>query len=94
MKYLIDDPRTLQYLQTWAGDNEVTLAHHFFWTAGTPMQKSQTGLMRTLLFHIIRQCPEKALELIPQRFQNATALGTMPWTMAELCKTLEAFGRE
>ena len=94
MKYLVDDPRTMQYLHNWAGQNEVTLGSHFFWNSGTPMQKSQTGLLRTLLFHVVRQCPEKALELVPQRFQDANALGAMPWTVPELCKTLRAFGRQ
>ena len=94
MKYIVEDPRTQRLLEKWAGDHEVTTAHYFFWNAGTEMQKSQVGLLRTLLFHIVRQCPDKALELIPHRFQDMFALGATPWTLPELCKTLEAFGRQ
>lgn len=96
MKYLLTDERTSQCLRTWAGENELTLTSHFFWNSGTAMQKSQIGLLRTLLFNIIRQCPDKAVELVPQRFQlqDVNGFGVMPWTLPELCKTLEAFGQQ
>lgn len=43
MKYLCSHYRTLALLQRWAGDGKLVVATHFFWNAGTTMQKSQAG---------------------------------------------------
>lgn len=59
MKFLCDDERTMTNLRAWAGGGQkLVVAKHFFWNPGTPPQKSQEGLMRSLLFDILRQCPE------------------------------------
>jgi hypothetical protein len=59
MKFLCNDERTMSTLQTWAGDGRrLVIAKYFFWNPGTPLQKSQEGLMRSLLFDILCHCPE------------------------------------
>ncbi|KAI0102583.1 hypothetical protein GGR51DRAFT_527012 [Nemania sp. FL0031] len=58
MKFIADDPRTPPLLSRWSGSKKVIIASHYFWSAGTTMQKSQEGLLRTLLYEIFRQCPE------------------------------------
>lgn len=94
MKFLVEHPQTKDLLAQWAGDRNIIIAYHYFWNAGTTMQKSQAGLLRTLLFHMVRQCPETAVKLVPQRFQENFGIGLMPWTLAEMAKTLEAYGRQ
>jgi hypothetical protein len=58
MKYLTNHRETLLSLNRWAGDFELITAPFFFWNSGTALQKSQVGLLRSLLFEILRQCPD------------------------------------
>ncbi|KAI0382484.1 hypothetical protein F5Y04DRAFT_252747 [Hypomontagnella monticulosa] len=59
MKFLWHHALTADYLQYWAGsDHKLITASYFFWAAGDTLQKSQEGLLRTLLFEILRNCPE------------------------------------
>lgn len=58
MKFLCTDPRTAQHLQIWSGDKKLVLGKYFFWSAGTPLQKSREGLLRSLLFDILSEWPE------------------------------------
>ncbi|KUJ15134.1 uncharacterized protein LY89DRAFT_587891, partial [Mollisia scopiformis] len=58
MKFLSNHPETLNHLRAWAGNQQLITARFFFWNSGTALQKSQTGLLRSLLFEILRQCPE------------------------------------
>ncbi|KAK6850274.1 hypothetical protein PG995_014107 [Apiospora arundinis] len=58
MKFLCSSSDTPCYLRNWAGRKKLIMAKFFFWNAGTALQKSQEGLLRSLLFEILRQCPE------------------------------------
>ncbi|KAJ4363073.1 hypothetical protein N0V83_010193 [Neocucurbitaria cava] len=66
MKFLHDNPRNLEKLQTWTKQKRLIRAAYFFWDAGKSIQKSQEGLLRSLLFDILRQNPD----LIPQVYPN------------------------
>ncbi|KAK3382493.1 hypothetical protein B0T24DRAFT_661196 [Lasiosphaeria ovina] len=46
----------LLHLQSQVG--KLVLAKFYFWNSGTRLQKSQEGLLQSLLFEILRQCPE------------------------------------
>ncbi|KFX94993.1 hypothetical protein O988_06049 [Pseudogymnoascus sp. VKM F-3808] len=70
MKHLFDDRRTWQYLQHWAKtidpiDAPLHIATFFFWNSGTPEQKSQAGLLRALLYQILRQTPDLVPVVFP-----------------------------
>jgi hypothetical protein len=58
MKYICDHERTLGALRTWAGPEKLVTANYFFWNAGLPMQKSQKGLLQSLLYQVLRSCPD------------------------------------
>ncbi|KAI6085130.1 hypothetical protein F4821DRAFT_279668 [Hypoxylon rubiginosum] len=59
MKFLCEDPRTAELLKSWAGPKRLVTANYFFWSmAKHPLQKSQEGLLRSLIYQILRQCPE------------------------------------
>jgi len=58
MKFLGRHPQSLQNLGFWAGGQELITARFYFWNSGSSLQKSQIGLIRSLLFEILRQCPE------------------------------------
>ncbi|KAK0616515.1 hypothetical protein B0T14DRAFT_248479 [Immersiella caudata] len=57
MKFLADHPKTEEALARWASRNRLIIASHYFWSAGTAMQKSRQGLLQTLLYEIFRQLP-------------------------------------
>ncbi|KAF9878380.1 hypothetical protein CkaCkLH20_03872 [Colletotrichum karsti] len=58
MKYLGNHPRTSELLSAWAEPQECIVASHYFWSAGTELQKSIDGLVRSLLYEIFRQMPD------------------------------------
>ncbi|KAK5999159.1 hypothetical protein PT974_01549 [Cladobotryum mycophilum] len=62
MKFLFSHEETIRHLRSWAGDEELVTTSYFFWHAGSQLQKSQEGLLRMLLFDILRRCPH----LIPR----------------------------
>ena len=58
MKFLAHHPETRSNLKVWAKNKTLVLAAFFFWSSGTNLQKSQEGLLRSLLFEILSQSPE------------------------------------
>ncbi|KAI0452506.1 hypothetical protein F5B21DRAFT_516009 [Xylaria acuta] len=62
MKFVCSHATTMKSLREWAGSKQLITAEFFFWNAGTVLQKSREGLLRSLLFEILRKCPE----LIPR----------------------------
>jgi hypothetical protein len=67
MKFIYRRQETRQLLLKWAGDVPLVFASFFFWYPGTPIQKSQRGLLRYLLLQILQQQPL----LIPLAFPEA-----------------------
>ena len=57
MKYIHDQPQTAMLLSQWAGILPLVRASFFFWYPGTLMQKSQNGLLRSILYQILKQEP-------------------------------------
>jgi hypothetical protein len=82
MKYLEDHRNTKQYLQEWSGGARLVKASHYFWISGTPIQKSLSGLLQSLLFDILNACPELVPILCPDRWKSTS--GTTTWSNAEL----------
>ncbi|KAK4100796.1 hypothetical protein N658DRAFT_82975 [Parathielavia hyrcaniae] len=66
MKYLYGHRRVREELQIWAGNTELVVASFFFWRRGTLHQRSLSGLLRSLLYDVLRQRPD----LIPDVFPN------------------------
>lgn len=67
MKFIASHKETLSALQRWAGDDSLVTASHFFWHAGTNMEKSQQGLLQSLLFNIFRSMPRLIDAILPSR---------------------------
>ncbi|KAL0944761.1 uncharacterized protein CTRU02_202647 [Colletotrichum truncatum] len=87
MKLISDHEKTRSLAEAWAGSKPLIIASHFFWSAGTRLQKSQEGLLRTLLFQILVHCPELVPEICAKRYTNPSKL-LEPWSVEEL---LQAF---
>ena len=59
MKFVAAHQKTREYLDEWAGDKKLIIAKFYFWSASTHRsQKSQQGLLRAILYQILRQCPK------------------------------------
>jgi len=72
------------------------MASHFFWAAGNAMQKSQEGLLQSLLYEILRQCPEMIPKACPARWEDSRRLFSRdpnPWTMKELSLAFAEIGQ-
>ncbi|KAE8313474.1 hypothetical protein BDV41DRAFT_536651 [Aspergillus transmontanensis] len=90
MKYLLAHPQTRENLKLWAGSEKLVIASHFFWGAGTDMQRSKIGLLQSLLYSIFSHSPD-LIPMVCQRRWKATMLDEQDdstWSMEEL---LEAF---
>lgn len=90
MKFILDNPRTEEILRGWAGDSDLLLINHFFWAAGAELQKSYDGLIRSLLFQILRQRPALIQKLCPRRIDGDEFTRQEPWTFPELSRTFQS----
>ncbi|KAE9375099.1 hypothetical protein N431DRAFT_369261, partial [Stipitochalara longipes BDJ] len=85
MKFIYEHPKMKAGLRKWAGSDNLITASFFFWFYGTETQKSQEGLLQTLLHEILRKCPNLIKTCLPHRYASDSQ---HPWTRSEL---LEAF---
>lgn len=83
MKFLQQEPSAASMLHQWAGGHPLTFASHYFWAAGTDMQKSLVGLFRTLLFKILVRDPELTEHICPLRLSEGYG-HVQPWTLKDL----------
>ncbi|PMD42737.1 hypothetical protein L207DRAFT_553693 [Hyaloscypha variabilis F] len=82
MKYVCNHETTLEALGTWADGVPLFTASFFFWNAGFPMQKSQVGLLQSLLYQVLRACPALITEVCPPKAPRE------PWKRKELFEAL------
>lgn len=91
MRYICDDDRTKAILKAWAGSREVLIVKFFFWRAGSLVQKTIIGLLRSLLHQILSALPKLIGTVsagnVSSAFQNA---GLPAWTEARLNNCLRA----
>lgn len=90
MKLLYDDAHLSKYLQSWTGDHSLRKAGFFFWNAGTTMQMSKDGMLRTLLYEAIGGCLDLIPVLFPDRWTYSTLFGfeSRDWSASELEQAL------
>ncbi len=67
MKYIVGEPRTAQYLSEWKQTTDLIVVTFFFKNFGTDLQKSATGLLRSLIWQITQQWPEM-VNLVRRRY--------------------------
>ncbi|KAF2179614.1 hypothetical protein K469DRAFT_640898 [Zopfia rhizophila CBS 207.26] len=84
MKFIQGHHMTQELLRHWARSQGLIIATHYFWSAGTTLQKTQVGLFRTLLFQILTQCLELIPQVLPDRWKGSAFVFEESWTRAEL----------
>ncbi|KAK4452492.1 vegetative incompatibility protein HET-E-1, partial [Podospora aff. communis PSN243] len=98
MKYIVGDPRTVSHLQQWSSPRTLVMAAFYSWSAGTELQKTQEGLLQSLLCQILEQVPEIAPQLFPSRWATLKLFGkdairSFPeWTWQELFDGMGSLG--
>lgn len=93
MNYIANVPRTQEMLQSWAGDTRLMIAKYIFWNAGAPMQKSQQGLLQSLLREIFGECPELVAVVCPSRWKRYHEIGGT-WTRLELSEAFRKLSQQ
>ena len=90
MKYLINHPDTTSMLKAWAGTKSLVTASFFLWKSGTSMQKSQEGLFRSLLYEILRKCPDIIRSVCTCKAETFQPFvkEVDPWTKEELWQAI------
>lgn len=68
MKLLLKHPETQKALRRWAGAKQLIFAHFFFWRSGDELQRSLEGFYRSILFEVLKQCPDLIQEIFPEAY--------------------------
>ncbi|KAN0116846.1 hypothetical protein V8E51_002823 [Hyaloscypha variabilis] len=95
MKLLCDHESTMAALKTWAEPGELGVASFFFWSAGNKMQKSQQGLLQTILLQVLRHCPDLIPMVCPSRWDGNDLNQDVsdPWTYQELLQSFQRLAK-
>jgi hypothetical protein len=83
MKWLVQSLMTMEILRQWAGIADLVTASFYSWVSGTSIQKSQHGLLRSLLCEILSKCPQLIPTIFPYRWGSRSAL-VAPFKIPEL----------
>lgn len=101
MKCLFEDKRFYEHLRHWerstgTADAPLRIATFFFWNSGTTEQRSQSGMLRSLLFQLLEQQPDLMPIAFPEIWAsqytkalsdpNALTLWSTPWTLGCLTR--------
>lgn len=94
MKFVAGSAKTYQLVSRWA--SPTIIIAHYFWSSGSSMQKSQEGLLRSLLYSIFQQCPELIPSLCQERWRELDDLkySNGRWSLPSLMKALRKITNE
>jgi hypothetical protein len=96
MKYIYNNSRTKKMLLDWSQNDRLIMAGFFFWNSGSELQKSLTGLLRSLFYEVLCQCPELISLAFPELFKDLDQLFELTdfrlrinkWTLPDLMRAL------
>ncbi|KAK7958986.1 uncharacterized protein PG986_003840 [Apiospora aurea] len=100
IRYLSGHRKTVRLLHAWAGTPNVTVAGFYFWTSGSQEQRSQTGLLRSLLFQLLSTKPDLIEQALPSLWKRLAVMTSkervaakIEWSTPELMIGFSAFLR-
>jgi len=67
MKFISDHASTHSMLETWASPFVSHSLDFYFWYTGSQLQKSQEGLLRSILHDVFKKCPDLLPKVVPRR---------------------------
>lgn len=89
MKFLVHDERTTWCLKKWAKHHSLITADHYFWYAGTYMEKCHLGLLQSLLLQVLQADEDMASLLCNDRLVGTVADRSKAWPRKELTCALQ-----
>lgn len=92
MRYIVEDTRTERELQSWAGEAKLVTASCFFWCSGESLQKSHQGMLQSLLYQILTQCPDLVPAVCCSRYRTFGS-NFRRWSRRELLEVFEQLSR-
>ncbi|KAI9691965.1 MAG: hypothetical protein M1820_009643 [Bogoriella megaspora] len=71
--------------------DQLVVASHFFWSTGTAMQKSQEGLIQTLLYEVLRRRPDLIETVCQWRWREFARWDSVRerWSLADLADAID-----
>ncbi|KAI0537254.1 hypothetical protein GGR58DRAFT_353751 [Xylaria digitata] len=78
MRFVHENPHTVQSLEKWAGTAKLYTASYYFWNQGSEMQKSGIGLFQSLLYQILKSTPDLIMSVCEDRLDHEA------WKMEDL----------
>jgi hypothetical protein len=98
MKYAWDHDLTRLNLKVWARNCELVITNFFFWAASrAELPKSQEGLLRSILYQILRRYPDLIPHTFPTQWHAYTSRDVRIIQIEQddlkLSKLVAAFGR-
>lgn len=96
LRFIYDHKKTLQELGDWANPKSLTIVGFFFWTSGFLEQRSQAGLLRSLLHQLLEQHRNLTPITFPgiwKRYSRMTTKGRVnspiSWSLLDLMEGLK-----
>jgi hypothetical protein len=89
MRKICHDSRLQYHLNRWTPKGTVTITKIFFTSEGSELQRSQEGLLRSLLYQALADSTLAMEVLNPYLNKTADHQGKFPWTLAELCAAFD-----
>ncbi|KAL5317216.1 hypothetical protein ACEPPN_014311 [Leptodophora sp. 'Broadleaf-Isolate-01'] len=88
MSHILHDYRLESNLKIWSQGRDIHILSFFFWRAGSELQKSVTGMLRSLLYQLIEEVPNAADKLASDLRLTS---GRIPvWTERSLAMTFKS----
>jgi len=73
MRYVFENAETRKQLQVWAGAHHLESHRFFFWNGGSSEQRSQWGLLRSLLYQALYKRPDLVRDIFPDEIAANSA---------------------
>lgn len=94
MKYLFYNRQVENLLEQWPGHRNLTTASFFLWNLGTSEQKSQEGLGRGLLYHVLNANKSLIPIILPKMWREAQKAETELGLNNEIEEAFSRLGTE
>lgn len=98
MRFMGGHKKTVENLQVWAGEKNLTTAGFYFWTSGSLEQRSQVGLLRYLLYQLLQEHRHLIRTTFPRIWKHYLRSSTkdrikakITWELKELKESFSLF---
>jgi len=98
LRFIYDHKKGTQELEQWADSKPLSKAGFFFWTSGSYEQRSQAGLLRSLLYQLLEPNQDLISVAFPDIWERYRMLSTLQrikiplsWELGDLMQGLRFF---